>query len=201
MAPERHALSVGLQLALCFWILIFLLVDQIILQRHSPQSATLKTPNAFQRFILRIAMLRPVTAFFAGKIHRVDGMLLKLSSGKYTLSEFVGWPVIQLTTIGAKTGKPHTLPLVGLLDGEKIGLIASSFGRQHNPGWYYNLKANPQCTVQFKGRSGKYIARETQNEEREKYWQMGISLYKGYDLYKIRAAHRQIPVMILEPMK
>jgi hypothetical protein len=35
MAPERHALSVGLQLALCFWILIFLLVDQFILSRQS----------------------------------------------------------------------------------------------------------------------------------------------------------------------
>jgi len=36
MAPERHALSVGLQLALCFWILIFLSLDQIVLQRQSP---------------------------------------------------------------------------------------------------------------------------------------------------------------------
>lgn len=36
MAPERHALSVGLQLALCFWILIFLLCDQFILRRQSP---------------------------------------------------------------------------------------------------------------------------------------------------------------------
>ncbi len=29
MAPERHALSVGFQLALCFWILIFLILEQI----------------------------------------------------------------------------------------------------------------------------------------------------------------------------
>ena len=35
MAPERHALSVGLQLALCFWIAIFLLFDQFMLQRKS----------------------------------------------------------------------------------------------------------------------------------------------------------------------
>jgi hypothetical protein len=36
MAPERHALSVGLQLALCFWLLIFLLLDQFIQQRKFP---------------------------------------------------------------------------------------------------------------------------------------------------------------------
>ncbi|MBK9210901.1 MAG: hypothetical protein IPL71_22515 [Anaerolineales bacterium] len=35
MAPERHALSVGLQLALCLWIAIFLLFDQSMLQRKS----------------------------------------------------------------------------------------------------------------------------------------------------------------------
>ncbi len=38
MAPERHALSVGLQLALCFWILAFLLFDQFILRRQSSKS-------------------------------------------------------------------------------------------------------------------------------------------------------------------
>jgi len=30
---------------------------------------------------------------------------------------------------------------------------------------------------------------------------MAVSVYKGYELYRIRAAHRQIPVMILEPVK
>ena len=158
-------------------------------------------PNAFQKLIHRFSMLRPVSSFFARKMHRIDGWVLKLTNGKYTLSEIAGWPIVQVTTIGAKTGKSYTLPLVGLSDGEKIALIASSFGRQHNPGWYYNLKAFPECDAQFNGRSGKYVARETHGEEREKYWQMAVSCYKGYELYKVRAAHRQIPVMVLEPAK
>ncbi len=153
--------------------------------------------NALQRFVLRIAMMRPVTSFFAGKIHHIDSNILMLTKGKYTLSEFFGWPVIQITTVGAKTGRPYTLPLVGLIDGEEIGLIASSFGLQHNPGWYYNLKAHPECTVKYNGRTAEYIAREAVGEEYEKYWQLAVSYYKGYDLYKIRAAHRRIPVMIL----
>ena len=157
--------------------------------------------NALQRLILRVAMKRSVTAFFANKIHHIDGMVLKLTRGKHTASEIVGWPVVQVTTIGAKTGKTYTLPLVGFFDGDKIALVASSFGRQHSPGWYYNLKANPECEVQFRGHSGKYTAREIEGEEREKYWQIAISYYKGYELYKIRAAHRHIPVLILEPAK
>jgi len=158
-------------------------------------------PNIFQKLIHRFAMLDFARAFFATRMHHIDGWVLKLTNGKHTLSEIAGWPIVQITTIGAKTGKTYTLPLVGLIDGERIGLIASSFGRQHNPGWYYNLKNHPECDVQFNGRAGKYVARETFGEEREKYWDMAVSYYKGYELYKTRAAHRQIPVMVLEPVK
>lgn len=158
-------------------------------------------PNLFQKMIHRILMLRWVSAFLAVNLYRMDAVVLKLSGGRHTVTELVGLPIIQITTIGAKSGEPRTMPLVSLFDGEKIALIGSNFGRQHNPGWYYNLKANPQCTVQVNGREQKYIARQTEGEEREKYWQMAVSYYKGYDLYKVRAAHRHIPVMILEPTK
>jgi len=155
--------------------------------------------NAIQRFILRIAMMRAITGLFANKLHRIDGMVLKLTKGKHTLSEIVGWPIIQVTMIGAKTGETYTLPLLGLFDDDKIALIASSFGRQHNPGWYYNLREHPKCQVHLSGHTQTYIARETDGDEREKYWQMAVSYYKGYDAYKIRAAHRKIPVLVLEP--
>ena len=158
-------------------------------------------PNALQRLIHRFVMFRPATSFFADKIHLVDKFMLKLTGGKYTISEFAGWNIIQLTTIGAKTHQPRVMPLVGVFDDEKIALIASSFGREHNPGWYYNLKANPYCHVSFKGKSGEYIARELKGEEREKYFQMAVSHYVGYQKYKERAAHRHIPVMLLELKK
>jgi deazaflavin-dependent oxidoreductase (nitroreductase family) len=126
---------------------------------------------------------------------------LKISSGKHTMAELAGLPMIQITTIGAKTGETRTMPLVSILDGEKIALIGSNFGRQHNPGWYYNLKKHPQCTALLDGRTQNYLAREVYNEERQKYWNMAVALYGGYELYRIRAAHRHIPAMILEPIK
>jgi len=89
--------------------------------------------------------------------------------------------------------------LIGVIDGEKIALIASSFGREHNPGWYYNLKAYPECDVVYKGTTGKYIACELNGEDYTYYWQLAVSYYVGYEKYKERAAHRHIPVMLLEP--
>jgi deazaflavin-dependent oxidoreductase (nitroreductase family) len=146
-------------------------------------------------------MMRPVTAFFAAGIHRIDKALLKLTKGKHALAEILGWPIVQITTIGAKTQQSRTVPLIGIVDNERIALIASSFGRAHNPGWYYNLKANPQCSLQSNGSSGNYMARETEGDEYKHYWQLAVSYYAGYEKYKERAAHRHIPVMVLEPKK
>ena len=146
-------------------------------------------------------MIRAVTAFFAPRVHRMDEAILRVTNGKYTVSEILGWNIIQLTTIGAKTNQPRTMPLVGLMDDDKIAVIASSFGREHNPSWYYNLKAHPECEVSFNGRSGKYIAREIDGDEYQRYWQMAVSYYAGYEKYKERAAPRHIPVMVLEPKK
>lgn len=158
-------------------------------------------PNALQRLLHRFVSLSPVTGFFAPRAHLIDNALFKLTHGRFSLTEILGWNIIQLTTIGAKTSQPRTLPLVGLFEGQKIVLIASSFGREHNPGWYYNLKANPECKVLFKGKSSTFVAHEIDGDEREKYFKIAISQYAGFQKYRERAAHRHIPVIVLEPKK
>jgi len=160
-----------------------------------------RKPNAIQKLLHRILMLRRVTAFFAPRAHHIDKAILQLTRGKFTATEILGWNIIQLTTIGAKTNQPRTMPLIGLFDHQKIALLASSFGREYNPAWYYNLKAHPQCEVQHNTRSGNYLAHEAAGQEYEHYWQMAVSFYEGYDKYKQRAAHRHIPVMVLEPKR
>ena len=144
-------------------------------------------------------MIRPVTAFFAPWIHRLDKSMLELTKGRHSLAEILGWPVIEITTIGAKTNQPRSMALIGVVEGERIALIASSFGREHNPGWYYNLKKHSECEVLFNGRSGKYIAREVAGDKYDHYWQLAVSYYAGYEKYKELATHRHIPVMLLEP--
>jgi deazaflavin-dependent oxidoreductase (nitroreductase family) len=161
----------------------------------------MKRPNALQRLLHCFVMLKPVTAFFAPRTHIIDGFFLRLTGNKHTLSEILGWNIIQLSTIGAKTGKPYTTILIGLLHDERIALIASNFGRAKNPAWYYNLKENSVCDVQLNGVSKKYLARETEGEERDAYWKMAVAHYAGYEKYKQRASHRRIPVLLLELKK
>lgn len=146
-------------------------------------------------------MLRPVSAFLAKVLHHADVFMLRLTKDRHTFAELVGLPIIQLTTIGAKTGASRVVPLVGIVERGAIALVASGFGSAHNPGWYYNLKVHPECIVKFNGRSGTFVARETVGDEYDHYWKIALTYYAGYEKYKQRASNRQIPVMLLEPKK
>lgn len=157
-------------------------------------------PNLFQRLLHRFVMLRPVTDFFAPRVHRADNAILNLTGGRFSLSRLLGWRIIQLTTFRASSRRPRTIPLLAVFDDDRIALIASSFGRPQNPNWYYNLKSTPDCIVRYNGESKLYSAREAEGDERDKYWGMAVAAYAGYEKYRARAG-RMIPIILLEPKR
>ncbi len=161
----------------------------------------MKQPNFFQRLIHRVLMYRPVTEFLAPRTKAIDSFFLKLTNGKHTLSELAGWNIVHVTTYGAKSGKEIKLILIAIAHEDRLALIASNFGKQEHPKWYFNLLKTPECKVQLNGEDGVYVAREAEGEEREKFWQLAVYHYAGYEKYKERAAPRRIPVMLLEPKK
>jgi deazaflavin-dependent oxidoreductase (nitroreductase family) len=147
-------------------------------------------------------MIPRVTRIFSHFIHKVDGPLLRLSNGWVSSGSILaGWPIVYVTMIGAKTGLPRSLPLIGLPDGERFALIASNLGQTHNPAWYYNLIKNPECAALFRGQTRQYLARPAEPEERERYWKLGVSYYEGYESYKAWAGNRMIPIIVLEPKR
>lgn len=159
-------------------------------------------PRWWQWSAQALAWNRHTSKLAARLLPRVDRMVLRLSKNRFTLSSVVSHvPVVMLTTTGARTGLPRTVPLLSFPDGDKIVLIASSFGNTKHPAWYLNLRANPQATLTFHGEPARpYIAREANDAEREMYWQCAARAYPGYDAYKERAGGREIPVMVLEPV-
>jgi hypothetical protein len=56
---------------------------------------------------------------------------------------FEGAPMVILHTVGAKSGQPRTNIMMYQADGERYLVFASNNGRDDNPAWYWNLKANP----------------------------------------------------------
>ncbi|MBA3264665.1 MAG: nitroreductase family deazaflavin-dependent oxidoreductase [Thermoleophilaceae bacterium] len=142
----------------------------------------------------------PISWFYARTLHHTDRTVYRLTKGRATFASWVtGLPIVMLTTTGAKSGRRHTLPLVALPDGDRVVIIASNYGQDRNPAWYYNLRANPTATIVFEGVEREVKARELEGEERERHYARGIEIYPGWTQYRRRAAHRQIPVMELTP--
>jgi deazaflavin-dependent oxidoreductase (nitroreductase family) len=157
-------------------------------------------PNALQRAVHVAARTKAASWFLAHTLHHLDRTVLRLSRGRYSLaSVLTGLPVVMVSTIGAKSGLPRSLPLVAIPDGENVILIASNYGQQRHPAWYHNLRAHPEVQLTYAGQTVSYTARETAGEERECCWRRAAVLYSGYLLYQRRAAARQIPVMLLTP--
>jgi deazaflavin-dependent oxidoreductase (nitroreductase family) len=107
-------------------------------------------------------------------------------------------PSLLLDHVGAKSGTRRTSPLVYTLDGENLVLVASKGGYPKNPGWFYNLLANPDTTVQVGARRRDVHARVAEPQERERLWPMVVHTYSGYEGYQQRT-QREIPLVILEP--
>ena len=156
--------------------------------------------NGLHRFVRRLATKRPVIWVFSRVLHHLDKLVFRLTNGRQTAASiFTGLPVIHLTTIGAKSGQPRTVPLIGSPDGDKIVIIASNWGQKQYPAWYYNVRANGAVVVEQNGRSANYTAQEVAGPEREKYWQLAHQYYLGFATYAQRASNRHLPVIILKP--
>ncbi len=148
------------------------------------------------RLIVSIVTSRPGASFFRRTMHRIDRPLLRLTRGRLSFAS--GYPVLLLTTTGAKSGKPRTVPLLYVESGNGIAIIGTRFGSSRHPGWYHNLRARPEATVEIKGERRAYTAREAEGDEREEIWARAVKMYEGYKTYGSRAG-RKIPVMVLTP--
>ncbi|MES9520875.1 nitroreductase/quinone reductase family protein [Streptomyces capoamus] len=109
---------------------------------------------------------------------------------------FEGWPLIVLTTTGARTGLPRETPLGHLvLDGKGV-VVASANGADRHPGWYHNLRANPIVTVETGEETYRAIAAVPQGTERDRLFERVVAEAPGYGDHQARTT-REIPVVVL----
>jgi deazaflavin-dependent oxidoreductase (nitroreductase family) len=106
-------------------------------------------------------------------------------------------PVLLLTTTGRRSGQQRTAPVVYLTDGERLVVIGSNAGNERAPAWALNLKGNPACEVEVRGRRRLLNSRVAEGEERADLWRKMNEQYAGFEDYDQRTS-RDIPVFVLE---
>jgi proline iminopeptidase len=139
----------------------------------------------------------------------VDHTNLYLSSGgkeghMYTIKQpdrpELSVPSLLLTTTGRKSGEKFLFPLFYGKSGNSYIIVASKGGAPDHPGWYKNILANPEVEIQVGTQKLKVRARTASGEERAKLWKLANEFWPPYNDYQAKAPHREIPVVVLDPI-
>jgi deazaflavin-dependent oxidoreductase (nitroreductase family) len=107
-----------------------------------------------------------------------------------------GTTILLLSTVGRTSGESRTTPLIHRTDGERWVVVASRGGSPDNPGWFENLRANPEVSIQVLADTVPVRATTAEGEERDRLWSLMTEVWPAYNDYQAKT-ERQIPVVVL----
>ncbi|HEY7738240.1 MAG TPA: nitroreductase/quinone reductase family protein [Candidatus Limnocylindria bacterium] len=129
-----------------------------------------------------------------------DRALSRLTGGRMTMPNGTGGRVrtLFLHTVGRSTGQPRRNGLYYLEDGANLVVVASNAGRDEDPAWWLNLRAQPDTEVEVGTDVREVHARRASAEEAAALYERFAAALPQYAGYRRRTT-REIPVVILEP--
>lgn len=103
-----------------------------------------------------------------------------------------------LTTRGRRSGRERSVVLQFFPDCEAMVLVAANDGGASHPGWYHNLTATPEASVEVGGRRIPVRAEELADAEAATWWERILAISPEYERYR-RATARRFPILRLTP--
>jgi F420H(2)-dependent quinone reductase len=140
-----------------------------------------------------------VAAALQNAVIRLHTVLYRSSNGAIG-GRIARSPVLLLTTIGRRSGKQRTVPLLYLMDGPNVVLVASNGGAVTHPTWWLNLQTTPEAWIQIKGVRQRVKAEQAPAVEKQRLWPRLIAMYPGYKRYQ-EITDRDIPIVILRSIQ
>jgi deazaflavin-dependent oxidoreductase (nitroreductase family) len=110
-------------------------------------------------------------------------------------------PSLLLTTTGRKSGEKYMFPLFYGPAGDSYFVIASKGGAPRHPGWYRNILANAEVDIQVGTAKVHARARTATGEERARLWEKAVEIWPPFADYQRKATEREIPVVVLDPVR
>jgi deazaflavin-dependent oxidoreductase (nitroreductase family) len=110
-----------------------------------------------------------------------------------------GMRILQLTTVGARSGNEHSVYLTYFPDGNGFLVVGSAGGAAKHPAWLYNLAKNPdRIWATMDGRKIPVRPESLKGEEREAAWRRIVAEQSLYGSYE-QKTDREIPIVRLTP--
>jgi deazaflavin-dependent oxidoreductase (nitroreductase family) len=120
------------------------------------------------------------------------------SSGGTEGYEVQGAACIVVTMRGRLSGKVRKAAVMRVEHDGSYAMVGSKGGAEHHPGWYHNLLADPDVTVQDGPAVQDVRARLVEGTERDAWWERAVAAWPDYESYQ-RKTDRTIPVFVLSP--
>jgi len=120
------------------------------------------------------------------------------TGGKNRMSTMMGFPVVLLTTKGARSGQERTATLGGFSDGDDAWLVVGSKGGAANhPAWFNNMIKHPDdIWLEVGARKMKVKGDSLVGREREDALARIAAISPRYGGYQ-KKTDRQIPIVRL----
>lgn len=106
-------------------------------------------------------------------------------------------PLLLLSTLGRKSGRTRTSPMMYVREQERLFVIASNNGAATDPEWYRNLTANPRVTVELPGEVFVATAKPLEADDYTGVWTRMKAQFPFFAEHETRAGNRRIPVVAL----
>jgi deazaflavin-dependent oxidoreductase (nitroreductase family) len=106
-------------------------------------------------------------------------------------------PLLLLSTLGRKSGRKRTSPMMYVREQDRLFVIASNNGAAVDPEWYRNLLADPQVTVELPGDEFTATATPLESDDYVSVWTRVKEKFPFFAEHEKRAGDRKIPVVAL----
>jgi deazaflavin-dependent oxidoreductase (nitroreductase family) len=127
------------------------------------------------------------------KLHK---FLWQLSGGRLGRT-VAGMPVLELVTIGHKSGQERQI-LISYVDSDgSPAIIGTNAGRDVDPAWVKNLRAQPAARARWDGQWRDVTAVELDGDDHQQAWDAAVNANEGYAEYS-KTLTRPIPIMRLD---
>jgi F420H(2)-dependent quinone reductase len=133
---------------------------------------------------------------FYQRFARVHGALLIRTKGRPRRLGLRQYALV-LETVGRKSGAVRQLPLLYMPHGDDFVVLASNYGQERPPAWWFNLQAQPEAHVLVSGRRVPVTARVLEGDEREAI----VPTARGYNVQwreYFASVQRELPIVCLE---
>jgi deazaflavin-dependent oxidoreductase (nitroreductase family) len=140
---------------------------------------------------------RAYAAFYRWYGPKADPRLYRKTQGRAALQ--LGFPVLLLTTTGAKSGLPRLMPLIYVRDGDDFVVVGTNFGQRHHPGWTANLLAHADASIEVGPEQLSVTGELVDQAAWERLWPRFVATYPSYANYLTRCAPRKPRMFRLRP--